>query len=162
MISPEHLGVLRQIYARLNDSGIDWYVVGSLGLALQGVPVEVHDIDISSDAAGVYEIERLFSEFVTRPVAFSATDRIASHLGALQLGKMRVEIMGDVQLPRGDGTWERAGNREENKRFVTLEGVQIPVLSLQYEYQAYLKLGRVEKAEMLRQWLDRPESQVNA
>ncbi len=150
MISSTHLGVLRQLYIRLSNSDIEWYVVGSLGLALQGVPVEVHDIDISSDAAGAYEIERLFAEFVIRPVAFSATTWIASHFGALQIGEITVEIMGDVQLPRGDGTWERAGNREENKRFVTLEGMQIPVLSLQYEYQAYLKLGRLEKAEMLR------------
>jgi len=28
--------------------------------------------------------------------------------------------------------------------------MQIPVLSLEYEYQAYLRLGRVKKAEILR------------
>lgn len=31
--------------------------------------------------------------------------------------------------------------------------MQIPVLSLEYEYQAYLKLGRVNKAKMLWKWL---------
>jgi hypothetical protein len=34
-----------------------------------------------------------------------------------------------------------------------IEGIQIPVLSLEYEYQAYLKLGRIEKAERLKKWL---------
>lgn len=31
--------------------------------------------------------------------------------------------------------------------------MQVPVLSLEYEYQAYLKLGRIDKAEILRKWL---------
>jgi len=36
--------------------------------------------------------------------------------------------------------------------------MRIPVLSLEYEYQAYLKLGRIEKAEMLRSWLQETEA----
>jgi hypothetical protein len=31
--------------------------------------------------------------------------------------------------------------------------MKVPVLSLEYEYQAYMKLGRTDKAEMLRKWL---------
>jgi hypothetical protein len=41
------------------------------------------------------------------------------------------------------------------KRFVEIEKMKIPVLSLEYEYQAYLKLGRVEKAKLLRDWLNK-------
>jgi hypothetical protein len=35
---------------------------------------------------------------------------------------------------------------------VEVEGLRLPVLSLEYEYRAYLALGRVERAEMLRRW----------
>jgi hypothetical protein len=44
-------------------------------------------------------------------------------------------------------------NLECHKRVIEVEGMQVPVLSLEYEYQAYLKLARIEKAEMLRKWL---------
>jgi len=32
--------------------------------------------------------------------------------------------------------------------------MRIPVLSLEYEYRAYLRLGRREKAEKIRRWLE--------
>jgi len=65
---------LRKICERLKDDVI-WALTGSLGHALQGVPVEVHDVDIQTDREGAYEIERRFSEFVVRRVRFSSTDK---------------------------------------------------------------------------------------
>jgi hypothetical protein len=44
MTPPHRLKVLRKIVTRLQDSPVDWVVTGSLGMALQGVPVEVHDV----------------------------------------------------------------------------------------------------------------------
>jgi len=66
---------------------------------------------------------------------------------------IKVEIMGDIQKRNKDGSWENPMDLEHNKRVVEVEGMQVPVLSLEYEYQAYLKLGRIDKAEMLRNWL---------
>ena len=153
MIDLTYLNVLRQIYARLNDGGVNWVVTGSLGFALQGVPVEVHDIDIQTDEAGAYEIERRFSEFIIRKVAFSSADKIRSHFGALMIDGIKVEIMGDIQKRLEDGTWEAPVDLKHHKRIVEVEGMDVPVLSLAYEYQAYLKLGRIDKAEILRKWL---------
>ena len=66
---------------------------------------------------------------------------------------IKVEIMGDIQKRLIDGIWENPVDLEQYKRIVEVEGMQVPVLSLEYEYQAYLKLGRIGKAEMLRKWL---------
>lgn len=52
------------------------------------------------------------------------------------------------------GEWEPPVDIRRYKRFVEIEGMKIPVLDLEYEYGAYLKLGRVEKAEMLRKFLE--------
>jgi len=38
---------------------------------------------------------------------------------------------------------------------VTADGMNIPVLSLQHEYQAYLTLGRLEQAAKLKKWMDK-------
>lgn len=158
MINTTHLDVLRKICARLSDSKVSWAVTGSLGMALRGVPVEVHDIDIQTDRPGAYEIEHRLSRFVTRKVAFSSAENIRSHLGALTINGMKVEIMGDVEKRHKDGSWEDPPNLERHKRTVEVEGMRIRVLSLPYEYQAYLTLGRTDKAEMLRKWLKRKQS----
>ncbi|NJE08637.1 hypothetical protein E3E31_08910 [Thermococcus sp. M39] len=154
MIPQTHLKVLRKLYERLKDSDVNWVITGSLGFALQGVPVEPHDIDIQTDKEGAYEIEHLFSEFVVRPVKFRESERIRSHFGALMIDGIKVEIMGDIQKKVND-EWEPPVDINRYKRFVQIEGMKIPVLDLEYEYQAYLKLGRVEKAKMLKKFLDK-------
>ncbi|MCD6524108.1 MAG: hypothetical protein J7K48_03820 [Thermococcus sp.] len=153
MISQIHLQVLRKLYERLKDSNVNWVVTGSLGFALQGVPVEPHDIDIQTDKEGAYEIERLFSEFVVEPVKWKESERIRSHFGALVIEGVKVEIMGDIQKKAND-EWEPPVDINRYKRFVQIEGMRIPVLDLEYEYQAYLKLGRIEKAKMLKEFLE--------
>jgi hypothetical protein len=37
---------------------------------------------------------------------------------------------------------------------VEIDGLRLPVLWLEYEVEAYLKLGRVEKVAMLHKWLE--------
>jgi len=153
MIEARYLAVLRKIHARLQDSQVNWVVTGSLGMALQGVDVPVHDIDLQTDAEGAYAIERLFPEFVVQPVQFSASERICSHFGALEMDGIRVEIMGDVHKRLEQGEWEEPVPVERYRRWVEVGEMRLPVLSLEYEYQAYLQLGRQDKAEMLKQWL---------
>ena len=154
MIDPVYLNVLRQIHARLSYTDVNWVVTGSLGFALQGVPVQPNDIDIQTDKVGAYAIERLFSDLIIRKVKFSATERIKSHFGALQIDGIQVEIMGDIQKKGADGVWEAIVNPAHYRQMVEIAGMLVPVLSLEYEYQAYLKFGRVEQAKMLRRWLD--------
>lgn len=158
MIAIDSLKVLEKIVSRLGDSPINWVVTGSLGMALQGVPVEVHDIDIQTDKGGVYEIEKCLAEYVIKPVRYSESERICSHLGLLNIDGVKVEIMGDIQKRLCDQSWEEPVNVEHYKRWIEVGGMRIPVLSLEYEYRAYLKLGRVEKAEMLRSWLQKNRS----
>ena len=62
--------------------------------------------------------------------------------------------MGDIQKRGVDGVWEEIVDPEHYRQMVEIAGLLVPVLSLEYEYQAYLKFGRVERAEMLRRWLD--------
>ncbi|WP_422448303.1 nucleotidyltransferase domain-containing protein [Thermoanaerobacterium sp. DL9XJH110] len=146
------LKVLEKIENRLRDSGVNWAVTGSLGFWLQGMPTEVHDIDIQTDKRGAYRIERLLKEYVIRKVEFSQADRIRSYFGALMIDGIKVEIMGDIQKLVGE-KWEEPVDIEKYKNFVYVHDMKIPVLSLDYEYQAYKKMGRIEKAEMIKKWL---------
>lgn len=151
MIQPTYLAVLRQLCAELKESQVNWVVTGSRSFALQALPLEPHDIAIQTDTEGAYEIERRFFSQVSRNVTFASTERMRSHFGALLIDGITVEIMGDVQKRLKDGTWEAPVDLRSHRRVVHIEGMDIPVLSLAYEAQAYLKLGRLERAEMLRE-----------
>ncbi len=150
MIDPAFIAVLRRIVTTLRDGGVNWVLTGSLSFALRGLPLEPHDIDIQTDEQGAYEIERRFSSQVSRKVRFSASERMRSHLGALLIDGIEVEIMGDIQKRLEDGPWEAPVDLNSHKQFVHFEGMRVPVLTLDYEAQAYQKMGRLERAEMLR------------
>ena len=123
-------------------------------MALQGMDVQVHDIDLQTDEQGAYEMENKLREYVVTPVRFVQSERMCSHLGKLEMEGIQVEIMGALQKRDVDQEWEKPVRVEDHRRWVELEGMQIPVFSLEYEYQAYLKLGRVEKAAMLKEWIE--------
>lgn len=151
----QYLKVLHKIINRLRDAPFHWVVTGSLGMALQGVPVEVHDIDIQTDQEGAYAIEHCLAEHVVQPVAYRESERIRSHFGALEIDGIHVEIMGDLQKRLDHRSWEQPVRVECYRRWVELGELRVPVLSLEYEYQAYLTLGRTERAEILRKYLNK-------
>ncbi len=104
MINSSLLRVLHQLYKHLRIDEVNWAVTGSLGFVLQGMDVDVHDIDIQTDKSGAYEIERRFSRYVVRNVEFSSSGKIRSHFGELSIDNIKVEIMGDIQKLLPDDT----------------------------------------------------------
>ena len=161
MIATRYLDALRAIVQRLEGEAIDWVVTGSCGFALHGLDVAVHDIDLQTDVAGAYAIEHALADKSCRKVEYSAAERIRSHFGALAIDGVTVEIMGDIQKRLGDGTWEAPVDIRSHRQWVAIGGMRIPVLALEYEYTAYLALGRAEQAEMLRTWLQEHEHADN-
>jgi Aminoglycoside-2''-adenylyltransferase len=155
MIETHHLNALRKIYARLENKNILWAVTGSLNMVLQGMSVKAHDIDLQTDEAGAYAMEALFPEYVVEPVRYLASERMRSHLGKLVIDGVEVEIIGGLKKLLPDGTWEASVDVAAHKCLVELDGMQVPGLALTYEYQAYLTMGRLEIAGLLRQWLEK-------
>lgn len=154
MIPENFIAALSQIVSALEGKDISWAVTGSMGFALQGVPVTPNDIDLQTDTVGAYEIEQHFCDQVVRSVTRKTSEQMRSMLGRFMLGDVKVEIMGDVQKCQPDDTWEPPVDIEEHKRWIEFEGMQVPVLDLAYEQMAYLKMGRLETAAMLGDWLE--------
>jgi RimJ/RimL family protein N-acetyltransferase len=66
---------------------------------------------------------------------------------------IKVEIMGNVQKRIEGGAWEPPVDVKHHRRFVDVQGMQVPVLSLEYEHHACMVLGRMDRAETLRKRL---------
>jgi len=154
MIDSKYVRALKRIYDSLKDTDIIWAVTGSLGFALQGMPVEIHDIDIQTGKSGAYEMERLFQEYVAKKVNLSTSKKIRSHFGELIIDGIKVEIMGDIQKRIEDNKWEEPVDLIKYRRIIEFEGMMVPVLDLEYEYKAYLKLGRTGKAQKIKEHLN--------
>lgn len=153
MLPPQHLKVLRQIAPLLNDKGMNWAITGSTGFVLQGVPLFPHDIDLQSDEAGAYEIERLLSAYRTRPIALREGEFARSHIGSFTIDGLEVEVMGELQKRNSEGKWSEPVQFAQQKHFVQVEELLLPVLRLEYEIEAYRLLGRQAKAQMLQDFV---------
>lgn len=154
-LPPRHLEVLRLIAGRLNDPHVKWAVTGSVAFLLRGIPWHTSiDLDIQTDEAGAYEIEKRLAEYCTRPVRLSMAERIRSHFGELQIGGVTVEIMGDIQHRLPDKRWSEASDIAAKREWVEVDDLRLPVLDLAYEAEAYERLGREEAAIRLRSWME--------
>ncbi len=150
MIHRKYVEVLRTICNRLSGSKVIWALMGSANLSLQGVPIEPNDIDLQTDEAGAYEIERSLSEYVTTRVALSTADKIRSYFGALLIDGVKVHIVGDLQIRFQNGKWEKPLKWDEHKQYVEIDDIRIPVLSLEHEHQIHLRLGKLDRAQIIK------------
>jgi hypothetical protein len=158
VIPAKFLPAVRTIHAALLETQVDWAVTGSMGMALQGMDLPINDIDIQTDEDGAYEVERRLAQYVVVPVLYKASERMRSRLGKLNVEGVQVEIIGGIQKRTQDGEWDQPVQVAQHRVWVEAEGLSIPVLSLEYEYEAYKIMGRDDKATRIRQWLDRQSS----
>lgn len=154
MLEAYHIEALRQIAQRAaKEPGLVWALTGSASFALQGMGVQVHDIDIQTDRDSAYRLGALLEEYRVEPVRFCGTEKIRSHFGRFQVGQAQVEVMGDIEKRLPGGGWESPPDLGELTRYVALEGMRLPVLSLGYEARAYRTMGRAARAEEIERYL---------
>lgn len=153
-LDPAFVDALDRLHSGLQDEEVTWALTGSTSFALQGVPVEPNDIDVQTTEDGAYAIAEQFPEQVVEKVQFRASETIRSHFGELDFDGISVEVMGDLQKRLNDGSWEDPVDVTTHREYVTVQQMQIPVLSLEYEAQAYDRLGRTDRADLLREYID--------
>ncbi|OQX64359.1 MAG: hypothetical protein B5M51_04020 [Anaerolinea sp. 4484_236] len=144
-----HTRALEIIYNRMLSVDILWALTGSAGLRLQGVDIPIHDLDIQSDQAGIYEMERRLSEFIFTPVHIWESEYTRSLFGKAKIAGIGVDLIGDMAHLKPDGGWEPPSDLKI-RVFVGWHNLHIPVLPLGYEASAYEKMGRLEKASKIR------------
>jgi len=147
-----YIEVIQLLLDRIDDD-IPWVLTGSTAFALRGIPVGLNDIDIQSDQSGIYAIEQKLEDYIVTPVEYTVSDTIKSHFGSLEINGIEVELMGDIQHRKADGSWTDPNNWAELITTITVNNLDIPVLSLQHEYEAYKQMGRDDRAAVLKEYL---------
>jgi hypothetical protein len=136
-------------------AGIDepWAITGSVSHRLQGVHVTPHDIDIQTTSEGARQVFARLGSEVRVPLAELSSEFMRSVLGSFTLGGIIVEVMGDIQKKSPDGDWEAPTDIVRHRTVVLLAGHRVPVLNLEYEAEAYERIGRHERSSLLREHL---------
>ncbi len=148
-VQPKIRDALVEFVTRVGATDVPWAITGSLAHRLHGVPVEVHDIDVLTDKKGAYKIAALFTSELIGQVQFRSTEIVRSHLGKLNLRGVIVEIIGDMETRRPDGSWETPTEIGRNLQLMEFDGMRIPLMSLRHESEAYERLGRTDRARLL-------------
>jgi hypothetical protein len=119
---------------------------------IQGMPIDVHDIDLQTDKNGAYEIGRILKDYAIEQIRFSSSDNIRSHIGSFSINSVMIEVMGDIQK-RLNGRWDDITDISPLIRWQSFESMSLPVLDLKYEAMAYRKIGRIERANALEDFI---------
>lgn len=133
---------------RLAGQDVAWALTGSAALLLNGVQVVAHDLDLTTDEAGVQGIADALAEFVVMPAGWRETDKFAGQFAHLQVEGVQVDVVGRpliVKRSTGPVSMPAWSVRCE----VDFEGQKLPALPLEAELIAYAMMGRESKVELI-------------
>ena len=146
----QHSKVLSFLFEKIPPAEYLWALTGSAGLRLQGVNLAVHDLDLQTDAKTIFLLEKELAEFMKVSVHLWETEHTRSYHGQAEIDELQVELLGDMSHRQADGTWGSPLDIESVRVWMDWHGSKLPVLSLEHEAVAYEKMGRAQKAELIR------------
>jgi hypothetical protein len=147
MISDAHKSALRILATLLK--GIDWRLVGSTNLALQGVAVQAKDIDIQIRKSDIDRTNVALHQYVKQPISYSETATFRSYFGRFEIAGIRVEVMAELQYMH-DGNARNTLVFSKRPVDIQVANFRIPCTDLKTEYDSYIALERTEKASLIK------------
>ncbi|MDE3097115.1 MAG: hypothetical protein KGK07_14095 [Chloroflexota bacterium] len=161
------LAIVRCIIPAMFRAQQPWALVGSTASVLQGLPdYQPPDIDLATTMEGAFIMEGCLAEAgeVVRPVGYSVSAPYASYFGIFQVRGVRVEVMGALIVRCADGVIDLADHYarwSDKVRVREVDGMHIPLVSLEWQIVANAMLGRPERVDGLARYLlragyDRP------
>ncbi|MCU0523177.1 MAG: methyltransferase domain-containing protein [Anaerolineae bacterium] len=146
---PPWRSVLRRLAVVLAEHDLSYRVVGGASLALHGLPIAVHDIDIEFPSEAIdaaYRFESLTHGEVVLPVAWRERGEYRSHFGTQIIDGVKVEIMAGLERRVGDHWLPSFLTTHET---TDLEGTAVHTLTLEEEALSYLRAGRLDRVALV-------------
>lgn len=148
------LNALTKFYNTINDKKISWVLSGSTSLFIQGVDVKINnDIDILTDKKGAYQIDKLLSEYRTKKMEYTISEKYKSHYGTYKIDGVNLDVMGEFQYLTKNGSWSQP-NHKNNVKMINFKNMDLPLLSLEQELEEYIAMGRIDKVDKIRKTLN--------
>jgi hypothetical protein len=154
MISKEHIEVLRFVVNKLKYKNINWCLVGTTNLIIQGVKIESGDIDIITDEKGVYLLSKIFKEFEVKPPNYSSSGKFRSFFSSYQIKNIKVEVMGNFQYKTSKGIWSKVMVPKNLKyKMIRFDDFGVNIVPLNVAYKFYKDVDREATAQKIKKYL---------
>ncbi|MGV8087056.1 MAG: nucleotidyltransferase domain-containing protein [Candidatus Woesearchaeota archaeon] len=147
---------LKKIVEKFKNKNINWVLTGSTSLAIQGVDVKAKDIDILTDVENADKIAELLKEYVIEPMNYKTSEHFKSYYGKFKISEVEVEVMADLEK-KYNNKWIKS-ERPRIKLIKRFEDMTLPLLELQEECEAYILMGREDKANKILEALEKEKS----
>lgn len=138
----KNLKVVIKLLNMIKDKDYTFILSGSTSLALQGVEIEVNDIDIVTDKKGALALDNLLKQYNVSKLKYSETEKYQSYFGKYEIDGVKVEIMGEFKYKLKTGKWSLA-NHLHKVHYIKYNGVEIPVLHLRQELIEYQNSDKI-------------------
>lgn len=139
-VTPALYATLAEIVPELHVHCLaPWCVIGSAAALLMGAEVSVADVDVLTSRD---DAERLRVQWADRREAThepAGAERFRSHFARFRFPGLPVEVMGGLELNRGDGWTPVSAGR---LTLVGLNGLAVPVPSLEDQIRILDSFGR--------------------
>jgi hypothetical protein len=142
---------LKVISDNLFSSKVEWCLVGTSNLALQGIDVEIKDIDIITDKEGVYEANKILKKYEVTNVWFkNIENKISVYSSRYEINGVEVNIMGDIKMFCKDKKWTSPKKALINKKIISYNGKKLYIVPLDFQLETYKKIGREQDNEKIK------------
>lgn len=132
---------------------------GTTSLVLQGIEMNVSDIDIVCDKSTALLCNSVLKKYCIEEVTYSESPKFKSFFGKFEINGILVEIMGNWQIKDTKGNWSKVYNARGSKGII-YEGVKIQVTSVSEELEASAKMGRWNAYHKIKRQLKPEEAQI--
>jgi hypothetical protein len=133
-----------------NKSNIKYAVAFSFVLKHYGLTDKVNDIDIIIDPADLSAAKKIMERIAKPSNEIIISDQFDSYLIQYKISKIKIELMSDIKIKFGRGTYRMIFDEKSIQKRINIEGVTVPLLALEELYVMYLLLkGKEEKADRI-------------
>jgi len=146
MVPDEFKQAIKSLFEKLGSSSIKWAVIGSTNMALQGIDVTPHDLDIVVKLNDIEKVKDIFRTDEIRKIKSTTKEPI---------WEVRTNINGvEVQIMAENFTGEYVSKLLAGRTTrVKIDNIDVPCFTLDAEAQAYSETNREHKAEIIHEFL---------
>lgn len=140
-------GILSLIAEKLE--GIDYALIGSVNLYIQGSKINPRDIDILTTSEGIKKIDKIFNNYRTREIYFDKSEGRNSFRSFYKIDGTEIEVLGNVNNAY------RKPESLKNRIYIKFGVIKLPCIPLADEMMTYKLMGRMNKVDMIEKFLQR-------
>lgn len=148
----ENMNAFLKIKNMIDNQTFPLVLSGSTSLYLQGVDIEVHDVDIVTDEDGSKYLDDILNDYCVKKMEYSSTEKYKSFFGIYEIDNVKVEIMGEFQYRLKNGDWSKPNHTNEIQNY-KYNDKEIQVLKLEQELIEYENSGKTNTIEKIKEKL---------